>query len=331
MPNVLVTGGSGLVGSATKDLFAQNNYVVFAPNSSELNLLDREAVFEYFDKNREIDILIHSAARVGGILGNRTYPAIFIGENLRIQSNVFEAAAFFKIPKLIFIASSCIYPSNSPLPLQENSLFNGKFEESNRWYASAKSAGIMQVEAIRLQYGLDWLSVLPTNIYGPNDNFALSSGHVMPALISKFASAIIDNKQSVTIWGTGTPFREFIYSYDVASALIAILNSRVSLDPPFVINLGSGYEISIRELANLISKISNFKGVIEFNNDYPDGVFRKTLDSSIIRSLGWKPEFNLENGIKSTLSWVYSNISELRTKEITNVSSILNKERKIEY
>jgi GDP-L-fucose synthase len=303
-------------------LFRSKGVEVTAPNSSDLNLLDKALVRDFFN-SREFDIVIHAAARVGGVLGNQTFPATFINENLQIQSNVFDEAARCRIEKLVFVASSCIYPPTAALPLSEESLFMGKFESSNRWYATAKAAGVMQVEAIRLQYGLNWFSVLPTNIYGINDNFALESGHVVPSLLRKFAEAMRDNSSSVTIWGTGKPKREFIHADDFANAVSQLIDTNPLLPEPFMVNIGSGDEVSILELVKLISDVSGFKGKVIFDDKFPDGVYQKTLDSRILRSTNWEPKIQLEVGLRSTFAWVFQNLETLRKKEISEVETKL--------
>jgi GDP-L-fucose synthase len=319
---ILVTGGGGLVGSAVVSLFRSKGFDVTAPNSSELNLLDKMQVQNFFG-SREFDLVIHAAARVGGVLGNQTFPATFISENLQIQNNVLDEAAKNRIGKLVFVASSCIYPPTAKLPLKEESLFTGKFERSNRWYATAKAAGIMQVEAVRLQYGLNWFSVLPTNIYGINDNFALESGHVVPSLLRKFAEAIRDGSSSVTIWGTGNPKREFIHADDFANAINQLICADLQLKEPFMVNIGSNEEVSILELANIICVISGFEGTVKFDNNFPDGVYQKTLDSRILRSTNWEPKISLEAGLRSTFAWVIQNLDTLRKREISEFETKL--------
>jgi GDP-L-fucose synthase len=319
---VLVTGGGGLVGSAMVSLFKSKGFEVTAPNSSELNLLDKMQVRNFFG-SRQFDLVVHAAARVGGVLGNQTFPATFISENLQIQNNVLDEAARSRTEKLVFVASSCIYPPTANLPLREESLFMGKFERSNRWYATAKAAGIMQVEAVRLQYGLNWFSVLPTNIYGINDNFALESGHVVPSLLRKFAEAIRDGADSVTIWGTGNPRREFLHADDFANAINQLLLTDLELNEPFMVNVGSSEEVSILELANLICAISGFKGRVEFDNNFPDGVYQKTLDSRILRRANWEPKISLDAGLRSTFAWVAQNLDTLRKNEITEIETRL--------
>ena len=236
------------------DQFKAMNYRVYSPTSSELNLLSETQVSHFFDKHK-FDVVVHAAARVGGVLGNKTYPATFIQENLQMQNNVFTAASKNKVNKLVFVASSCIYPIKASIPLAEESIFTGKFEPTNRWYATAKAAGIMQVEAIRLQYGLEWFSVLPTNIYGINDNFALESGHVVPSLLRKFAESIRDNSGEVVIWGTGEPRREFIHAEDVAKAILHLLVSNFQLPEPFIINLGSDESADRKLSSGLLHRI----------------------------------------------------------------------------
>jgi GDP-L-fucose synthase len=295
---------------------------VIAPTSTKLNLLDRKAVFDFFQRHN-FDGLIHCAARVGGVLGNRSYPFTFISENLQMQSNILDAASASKIEKLIFVASSCVYSPDANLPLSEESLFSGKLEETNRWYATAKLAGIMQVEAANLQFGFKWLSILPTNVYGPYDNFALNSGHVVPSLLRKFAEAKVENLSAVKIWGTGAPLREFIHSSDLAEAIFTIFQSSSDLKPPYVINVGSGDELSIRDLSNKIAQISGFNGEVVFDKGYPNGVMRKTLDTSLIRKMGFKPQVSLDQGLSETYDWVLRNLKHLRSKDMDNIQSLI--------
>jgi GDP-L-fucose synthase len=319
---ILITGANGLVGGATKKHFLENSFEVFAPSSNELNLLDRQAVFSFL-RMHKFDGIIHCAARVGGVLGNKSYPFTFISENLQMQSNILDGALDSRVEKLIFVASSCVYSPDARLPLSEDSLFSGKLEETNRWYATAKLAGIMQVEAANLQFGLNWLSVLPTNIYGPNDNFALNSGHVVPSLLRKFAEAKSKNSPSVKIWGTGAPLREFIHSKDLARALFIIYKESFALAPPFVINIGSGSEVSIKELSSKIAQISRFEGDIVFDKNFPDGVKQKTLDSSLIQKIGFKTQISLEQGLTETYAWVVENLKHLRSKDMDDVQSLI--------
>ena len=322
----LVTGGGGLVGKSVVKKLREIRFEVEAPTSSELNLLDRTQVQEFLSK-KNFDILIHSAARVGGVLGNQTFPATFISENIRMQSAIFDEAAKNHIQNLVFIASSCVYPRHAKLPLEEDSLFSGKFESSNRWYATAKAAGIMQVEAVRLQHGLNWFSVLPTNVYGINDNFALESGHVVPSLLRKFAEAVKNGSESVVIWGSGSPRRELIHADDLANAIIHLLSKSIDLPEPFIVNIGSDIELSIKELSELIQKISGFRGELLYDETYPDGVYQKTLNSDILRSTGWEPTIPLEVGLRATYEWVSGNLDDLRCNEVQGVQTNLRMQK----
>jgi GDP-L-fucose synthase len=318
----LVTGGGGLVGKSVVKVLRQGQIEVLAPSSRELNLLDRNQVKEFFS-NHQFDIVIHSAARVGGVLGNQTYPATFISENIQMQSAIMDVATEKRVKKLIFIASSCVYPPTAPLPLKENSLFSGKFEATNRWYATAKAAGIMQVEAVRLQYGLDWFSVLPTNVYGINDNFALATGHVVPSLLRKFAEAVKSDSDYVSIWGSGNPKRELIHADDLGNAVSHLMSASNDLLEPFMVNIGSNEELSIKDLAELLQQISGFRGQLVFDETFPDGVYQKTLDSGILRKTGWEPRIPLELGLRSTYDWVFANLATLRSNEIQNIQTKL--------
>lgn len=317
---ILVTGGGGLVGGSLASYYKLKGFSVSAPKSTELNLLNKSDVKEFFLAH-EFDLVIHAAARVGGVLGNQRFPATFISENLEMQNNFLDIASKSGVGRLVFIASSCIYPPSAKLPLKEDSLFTGKFEQSNRWYATAKAAGIMQVEAIRLQYGFNWFSVLPTNIYGIHDNFALESGHVIPSLLRKFAEAVKYDSERVVIWGTGKPKREFIHVDDLSSAINHLVESDLRLPEPFMVNIGSCEEVSIMELASIISEISGFAGQVEFNSQFPDGVYQKTLDSQILRSTGWTPTISLKEGLLHTYNWVFRNLDQLRNKEIVGVET----------
>ena len=312
----LVTGARGLIGSAVTRQLIDKGWNVMAPNSTELDLLCRESVID-FVQNNEIDLLIHAAARVGGVLGNSKYPANFISDNVRMQSNVIDAATEKRIEKFVFVGSSCIYPAAATIPISEKELMKGPLEPTNRWYATAKIAGIMQVEAVRLQHGLEWVSVLPTNVYGQGDNFAKETGHVVPSLILKFLEAKRVNSNVVEVWGTGKPLREFIHVEDLASAVIYVsLADTSKWDGPFICNLGTGEEVTIKALAQLIASLTGFTGEIKFNSQRPDGVQRKGLDSELLKSTGWKQSISLAEGLKDTINWAELNFDELRRNEV---------------
>ncbi|MDB2709294.1 GDP-L-fucose synthase [Candidatus Pelagibacter bacterium] len=300
---VWITGPNGMVGSSLVNKF-KSRYQILSVNKNKLNLLNQTKVFNWIKINKP-DIIIMSAAKVGGIYANDKFPAQFIYENLQIQSNIIEGARQNKIKKLIFIGSSCIYPRDCKQPIREEYLLSGKLEKTNQWYAIAKIAGIKMIQAYRKQYKCNFVSVMPCNMYGPNDNYDLKNSHVMAALIRKFSEAKKSNKSEVIIWGTGKPLREFMHVDDLSNALFLVAE-KYNLDEP--INIGTGHEISIINLAKLISKMIGFKGKIIFDKKYPDGTPRKVLNNKKIIKIGWKPNISLEKGIKKTLEeYIYKN------------------------
>jgi GDP-L-fucose synthase len=246
------------------------------------------------------DVVIMAAAKVGGIIANSTQPVEFLNENIRIQTNIFEAAHAAKVPQLLFLGSSCIYPKFAEQPIQESSLLTGQLEESNNAYAIAKIAGVLQVQSYRKQYGHRWISAMPTNLYGPHDNFDLTSSHVLPALIRKFHEAKVADSPSVTLWGSGTPLREFLHTDDLANACTYLLEN---YDDDAPINIGWGQDISIAELGSMIAQIVGFQGQIQWDSSKTDGTPRKLLDTTKINSLGWEPSISLRDGIESTYRW----------------------------
>jgi GDP-L-fucose synthase len=251
-------------------------------------------------KKEKPDVIIMAAAKVGGIVANSTQPVEFLNENIRIQTNVFEAAHAAKVPQLLFLGSSCIYPKFAEQPIKESSLLTGQLEESNNAYAIAKIAGVLQVQSYRKQYGHRWISAMPTNLYGPHDNFDLTSSHVLPALIRKFHEAKVAGSPFVTLWGSGTPLREFLHTDDLANACTYLLEN---YDDDAPINVGWGQDISIAELGVMISQIVGFEGQIQWDSSKPDGTPRKLLDTTKINSLGWEPSISLRDGIESTYRW----------------------------
>ncbi len=294
---VFVAGSAGLVGSAlTRALQSQGFENILTPKRNELDLTNRSQVFDWFSKNTP-DIVLLAAARVGGIGANSTYPAEFISENLQIQVNTLDAAVTHNTQKLLFLGSSCIYPADAPQPMKESYLLTGALEQTNHAYAMAKLAGIGQVKAIREQYGLPYISVLPTNLYGPNDNFDLNTSHVIPAMIRKFHDAKINNSPSVELWGDGSPLREFMYVDDLADACLFLLEK---YDSPNPINIGTGEEVSIKELAHIIQAIVGYEGETHWNGDKPNGVKRKLLDISQLQELGFRAKSSLHEGLAST-------------------------------
>lgn len=300
---ILVAGGSGLVGSAIVRELKRLNQDVVGVSSKDVDLLDRVQTFEFL-KNLKPTAIIDSAAKVGGIGGNNSYPVEFLSHNLQMQSNLMDAAHAAKVPKLVFLGSSCIYPRDCAQPIKEEYLLTGELEQTNSAYAVAKIAGIELIKSYRKEYGYKWISVMPTNMYGPNDNFDLENGHVLPVLTRKFIEAKRSGSSRVTLWGSGAPLREFMHVDDFAKAVLVCMDR---YDDSQQINVGSGYEVSIKELAGKISKAVGFSGEIIWDSNKPDGTMRKVLDSSKITKLGWKPLISLDQGIASTVEWYLQN------------------------
>jgi GDP-L-fucose synthase len=294
-----IAGINGMVGSAIASEAKRLEMQVLGKPSRELDFTDRSAVFEELRATRP-EALVIAAAKVGGIGANSSRPVDFLSINLQIQTNLLDAAHAAEIPKVLFLGSSCIYPKFAPQPIPEESLLTGALEPTNEPYAIAKIAGLKLVQGYRHQYGHHWISAMPTNLYGPRDNFNLESGHVLPALIHRFHNAKIQDLKNVVIWGDGTPLREFLHVQDLARACLTLINN---YDDSIAINVGSGEEISIRNLASLIAQIIGFGGEITFDASRPNGTPRKFLDSSRITKLGWYPKVSLEEGIASTYDW----------------------------
>jgi len=295
-----VAGHRGLVGSAIwRHLAEQGHSNLVGRSSSELDLRDRTAVDAFFDEVEPTYVVL-AAAKVGGILANSTYPADFLSDNLRIQLNVMDAAHRAGVRRLLFLGSSCIYPKFAPQPISESSLLTGTLEPTNDAYAIAKIAGVLQVQALRRQYGASFISAMPTNLYGPGDNFDPRLSHVLPALIRRCHEARESGSADVTAWGSGTPLREFLHVDDLARACVLLLERYDSPDP---INIGTGSDLSIRDLAHLVAEVVGFGGSFTFDASKPDGTPRKLLDVSRIESLGWKPEVSLRDGIVETYNW----------------------------
>ncbi len=294
---IYVAGHRGLVGSAiVRNIEEHTNHNWVGRTRSELDLLDRKAVFKFLAEEKP-DAVIIAAAKVGGIQANKSYPVQFLSENLQIETNLIDGSHAAGIEKLLFLGSSCIYPKLAGQPIKEEYLLTGELEKTNEAYAISKIAGLKLVEAYRRQYGRHWISVMPTNVYGPGDNYDLESSHVLPALIRKFNDANDQGSPSVTLWGSGTPKREFIYSDDLASACLFLLEN---YDDDIAINVGSGKDISILELANTIQEVVGFKGEIIWDKSRPDGTPRKLLDIQRILELGWSPKVSLTEGISRT-------------------------------
>lgn len=295
-----IVGHRGLVGSAVWRHFASSGFAnLIGRTSRELDLRDRDATFAFFAETRPAAVVM-AAAKVGGIMANATYPADFLSDNLRIQLNVFDASLAVGVERLLFLGSSCIYPKLAPQPISEESLLTGPLEPTNDAYAIAKIAGVLHVQAMRRQHGVRWISAMPTNLYGPGDNFDLEKSHVLPALIRRFHEAKLDHASSVTLWGTGTPRREFLHVDDLARACELLLDS---YDDPAPINVGVGEDVTIADLADLVAKIVGYTGRIEFDPSKPDGTPRKLLDVSRINALGFEPRVNLADGIASVYDW----------------------------
>jgi GDP-L-fucose synthase len=300
---ILVAGGTGLVGSAILREFKRVNRDVVGISSKDVNLLDRDKTFAYIKKLNPTAI-IDAAAKVGGIGGNNAFPVEFLTQNLQIQSNLMDAAHAAMTEKFVFLGSSCIYPRNCPQPIKEDYLLTGELEQTNSAYAIAKIAGIELIKSYRKEYGYKWISVMPTNLYGPNDNFDLETSHVLPALIRKFIEAKQNNKSEVSVWGSGTPLREFLHTDDLAKAILLCMEK---YDDAQQINVGSGVEISILDLANKIAEKVGFSGSIVMDANKPDGTPRKVLDITKVSNLGWKPTITLDQGIASTVEWYLEN------------------------
>lgn len=297
--NVLVAGSSGMVGSAIVRSFENLGLKTYPMSRYEVDLVDTDATLNYV-KKIEPDTLIIAAAKVGGIAANNSWPVEFLETNLKIQQNLLSAAFKVNVPRVIFLGSSCIYPRDCAQPIKEEYLMTGPLEPSNSAYALAKITGIELVNAYRKEYGCSWISVMPTNLYGPNDNFNLDEAHVIPALIRRFVEAEASGAKKVTLWGTGSPLREFLHVDDLAQAVITAsekYNSSLHL------NVGSGSDLSIKDLAKKVAEATEFKGDIEWDPSKPDGTPRKVLDVSRINSLGWKPGITLDEGISSTITW----------------------------
>ena len=301
---IYVAGHRGLVGSAiVRAVEAEGKHSWFGASRSELDLLDRKAVFEYVASEKP-DAIIIAAAKVGGIHANNTYPVQFLSENMQIETNLMDAAHAAGIEKVLFLGSSCVYPKLAQQPIKEEYLLTGELEKTNEAYALAKISGLKLVQAYRSQYGYKWISAMPTNMYGPGDNFDLENSHVLPALIRKFDDAKNSGAPKVTLWGSGSPKREFLHADDLGRACLYLLEN---YDDEVAINVGVGEDVSIKELAELIQKITGYQGNVEWDSSKPDGTPRKLLDVSRITALGWKADVSLEDGIRSTYEWYKAN------------------------
>lgn len=301
---IYIAGHRGMVGSAIWRQLEQEGYNnLIGKSSKELDLRNQQAVAEFFQAEKP-DVVIDAAARVGGIMANSTYPYQFLMENLQIQNNLIESSLAHDVQKFIFLGSSCIYPKLAPQPLKEEYLLTGSLEPTNDAYALAKIAGIKACEAIRKQFGKDYVSLMPTNLYGTHDNFDLATSHVLPAMIRKFHDAKLNNHAPVTLWGTGSPLREFLFVDDMAASVIFALENVL---PEHLYNVGTGEDLSIKALAETMQKIVGHQGSIAWDSSKPDGTPRKLIDISKMHELGWKHKVELEEGIKRTYQWFLEN------------------------
>ena len=324
---IFIAGSSGMAGSAICRAFKKHGYgseenggSLFVPDRHELNLLDQTALDNWFSKNKPT-VVVLAAAKVGGILANSNSPADFLLENIKIQTNVIETSWKFGVKRLLFLGSSCIYPKYAEQPILEDSLLNGPLEFTNQWYAIAKISGIKLCESLRIQYGFDAISLMPTNLYGPGDNYHPTNSHVMASLIKKFCEASLYSVSSVHCWGTGSPLREFLHVNDLGEAVVFTLENwdpssdNAPLDkygvPLTFLNVGTGKDISIKELSEKIAKYAGFNGEVIWDYSKPDGTPKKQLDCQRINTLGWTAKINLDEGIKETVKNFMDNLKKL--------------------
>lgn len=308
---IYIAGHNGMVGSAIWRALNAKGYInLIGASSKELDLRKQKEVSDFIRKTKP-DVIIDAAAKVGGILANKNFPYQFLMENMQIQNNLIDVAHRSGVEKFIFLGSSCIYPKLAPQPLVEDYLLTAALEPTNEWYALAKITGVKACEAIRKQFEKDFVSLMPTNLYGTHDNFDLNSSHVLPAMIRKFHEAKQNNNAVVVLWGTGTPMREFLFVDDMAAAVVFALENKL---PDFLYNVGTGGELSIKELATTVQKIVGHTGEVIWDDTKPDGTPRKLLDVSKMNNIGWKHQVNLEDGIQKTYSWFLENIQNFKQK-----------------
>ena len=306
---IYIAGHRGMVGSAIWRQLSEKGYTnLIGLTSNELDLKDQKAVSEFFETRRP-DVVIDAAAKVGGILANNSFPYQFLMENMQIQNNLIDASLKNDVEKFIFLGSSCIYPKLAPQPLKEDYLLTDSLEPTNEWYAVAKISGIKAVESIRKQFGKDYVSLMPTNLYGTHDNFDLNTSHVLPAMIRKFYEAKENGHAPVTLWGSGTPMREFLFVDDMAASVIFALENRL---PEHLYNVGTGQDLTIKDLAGVIQKITGHSGEIVWDSEKPDGTPRKLMDVSKMHELGWKHQIGLEEGITKTYQWFLENLNNFK-------------------
>ena len=306
---IYIAGHKGMVGSAVWRALEKRGYTnLVGVLSKKLNLRNQQAVLDFY-KEEKLSVVIDAAAKVGGILANNDYPYDFLMQNMQIQNNLIDGALNSGIEKFIFLGSSCIYPKFAPQPLKEEYLLTDSLESTNEWYAIAKISGVKACQAIRNQYGKDFVSLMPTNLYGYFDNFDLQSSHVLPAMLRKFHEAKINGNTPVKLWGSGTPMREFLFVDDMAEAVVFALENKL---PEYLYNIGSGKDISIKQLAETIQNVVGHKGDIIWDNSKPDGTPRKLLDVSKMRALGWHYSTNLKEGVEKTYEWFQENIKDLK-------------------
>lgn len=306
---VYIAGHRGLVGSALVRKFAAEGFTnLLVRSHDQLDLTDRASTREFIADSKP-QVVIDAAARVGGIMANNSYPADFLSENLQIQVNLLDAAVTARVPRLLFLGSSCIYPKFAPQPIPESALLTGPLEPTNDAYAIAKIAGILQVQAVRRQYGLAWISAMPTNLYGPGDNFSVSGSHLLPALIRRYEEAKAVGAAEVTNWGTGTPRRELLHVDDLASACLHLLEH---FDGPNHVNVGTGIDHTIAEIADMVAAAVGYTGETCWDPTKPDGTPRKLLDVSTLRAAGWLPRIALRNGVETTVAWYRANADAVR-------------------